>query len=343
MKNIPEYPKLKLKNYLDLLIDKNVDRITGCPICLDGCKDIVAEIFADLKANYGKGLHKLLKREVGTTFYAWRSGKWPIPIWKMKKLIDIWAKICRKSDRERNKLYANVFHGAKKFKLFKSPLRIIVIKNLTPKLAYLIGNIYADGALRNSIEVKKRKGRYNYEITITDESKEHLQDIVELLEELFNIKTNVKTAYNGKWYRILFSSSTIHRFLNKVFEMPLGYKKGKLRVPKVIKNAPLEIQKYFIIGFFDGDGSCTNLEDGRKKFTPVVHAGQSDKKILIDIQEMLKKFELNFNLHKHRYKQYEWYSLNTKDKKQIKQFQKKIGFTHPLKKERLQILVKKLI
>ncbi len=255
----------------------------------------------------------------------------------------MWVSICKKSKEEKEQKYNKFFKDANYFRVFKSPVKVKVIKFLDPRLAYLIGNIYADGALRNAPSVMKREGRYRYEITITDESKEHLSDITKILEKVFNIKTNVKTLYNGRWYRILFYSSTLHRILNKVFEMPVGYKKGKLRVPSLIKNTPLEIKKYFVIGFFDGDGSCTDLMEGREKFTPIVHVGQSDKKILLDIQKMLKEFGLDFNLHRHRYKQYEWYVLNTKDKNQIKLFQKRIGFTHPLKKRRLEILVKRLV
>jgi DNA-binding transcriptional regulator WhiA len=247
------WPKTKvpLNNYLDLLINEKMDSITNCPICVDGIHEVIAKIYDDLKQNYQeKNFQRTLKKLALSGIYSWKQGRYPIPIVKLKKLLLFWRDVCNLSDKDLNAFYDVAFQKATSFKAFKSPVNIKTIKCLDSKLSYLIGIIYADGSLSNCWKTLKKKGKFRFEISITDESKENLEFINKLLKGVFGIKTNVKTAYNGRWYRILFSSSILHRLLNAVFEMPMGYKKGKLKLPKIILSSNVEIKKYFLKGFF---------------------------------------------------------------------------------------------
>ncbi|MBU3941246.1 MAG: LAGLIDADG family homing endonuclease, partial [Nanoarchaeota archaeon] len=162
-----------------------------------------------------------------------------------------------------------------------------------------------------------------------------------ILNEKFSIKTNVKSVYDGRWYRILFSSNVFHRFLNKVFEMPYGYKKGKLKIPKIIEDSPLIIKKYFLIGFMDGDGTC--IQNIKSKNSNCVSISQSSTEILLDLKKILAELGFSFNLYKKTRDKHIWYVLETKDKKQIRKFYEKVGFLYPTKARKLEYVVKNLI
>ena len=140
---------------------------------------------------------------------------------------------------------------------------------------------------------------------------------------------------------MLFSSLILHRFFNKVFEMPIGYKKGKIRIPAIIKEASLSIKKYFVIGFFDGDGYC-NKTFLRRNFTPVVSVSQASRKMLEDIKEILLEGGVHMNLIKRTRANHIWYELNTKDRQQIRNFRKSFGFRYRTKSQNLNLLVEKI-
>ena len=330
---------IKLKNYFDLLIDKNIDDRTKCPICISCISDILNRIYLDLKKNIKEGeFQRFLKENSLFGLYHWKENYYPILLIKLKKLLLMWKEVCNKSLNESNNLYENIYEKTTFLKAGKSPVNIKAIKYLDSKLVYILGIIYADGSLRDIWLTQKKEKRFRWEITITDESYQNLQKIVQLLEEIFNIKTNVKSVYGGRWYRILFNSLILHRILNKIFEMPMGYKKGKLKIPTVIKKASFDIKRYFLVGFFDGDGMCSRFNK-KKKFTPVISVSQSSKEILQDLNEILKEKGFNFRLNQKKRNKFEWYVLETKDKEQIKRFQEEFGFMYHNKKERLKLLV----
>lgn len=156
------------------------------------------------------------------------------------------------------------------------------------------------------------------------------------LKETFGVETNLKSVYSGRWYRILFNSLILHRLLNNLFEMPFGYKKGKLRLPQLLKEAPFEIKKNFLIGFFDGDGWCSKRADTK---TPMVSVSQSSKEILLDLKEILSDGGIDFKLYKKFSNNYFFYVLETKDKNKIKKFKEVFGFRHPLKINHLNLLL----
>ena len=331
--------KVSINNYLDVLIDQEIDDKTNCPICISGVSSILIEVYTDLKKSIKEGeFQRFLKENSLFNIFNWKNEVYPIPINKLKKILMVWKKLCNKSEEEYINLYEKAYEQSTYFKAKRSPVNIKVVKSMDIKLAYLLGIIYADVALRNVWSTFDKEKRFRWEITITEELSENLETITSLLEEIFGIKTNVKSVYKGKWYRILFNSMILLRILNKVFEMPIGYKKGKLRMPKVIQKAPFRIKKYFVMGFMDGDGMCSKVNT-TKKFTPVVSMSQSSREILQDLNEIMKEGSLNFNLYKKKRDKFNWYVLETKNKQQIREFYENFGFLYHNKKERLKRLV----
>ena len=223
-----------LENYFDLLIDEKIDSITNSPICISGVDSIINYIYLELKDNFpeGKFQFNLKKYFPLPTIISWKNGVYPIPLVKLKQLLKLWGLVCQKNEKEIMTLYDKCFIQAKHFQAQNSPIKINVIKEITPDLAYFLGVLYADGSLRNVNLTFNQEKRFRWEITITDETPCNLEIISSQLETIFGNKTNVKKVYAGKWHRILFSSMILHRILNNVFEMPMGYKKGKLKFQK---------------------------------------------------------------------------------------------------------------
>ncbi len=330
---------VKLRNYLDKLIDEKIDKLTKCPVCISGISDILYKLNEELKSNYnGKSIQRFLKEKSLYGIYQWKKDWYPIPLNKLKEYLLLWKNICGKSEEEYTQVYDKIFLGGTYFRAKCSPIKVKIIKSIGSDLAYLLGIIFADGALRNIWLTYQNEGRLRWEISITDKLPNNLTAITGIIHKLFGIKTNVKIVYGGRWHRILFQSMILHRLLNEVFEMPMGYKKGKLKIPKIIKESPYKIRKDFLIGFFDGDGSCSNLKSKGKAY-PLITVAQSNKEILSELNEILKESGFNFNLYAKRRKGYCWYVLETKDKNQIIQFEHNIGFRDKIKRERLRLLV----
>lgn len=328
---------MEISNYLDLLIDKKKDNNTCSPICIEGLTDVLQGIYSDLKQALPEGkFQKIMKEKSLLAILRWKNNQDPIPIYKIKELLQFWKTSTSKTSRECDLLYDKVYDAATYFRAIKSPIKVKVVKALTPDLAYLLGVIYADGSLRNIDLTFEQENRYRWEINITDETTQNLSFLILLLEEIFGIRTNVKKVYGGRWHRILFQSMILWRILHELFEMPQGYKKGRLKIPYLIKKSPFDIKKQFVIGFFDGDGGCSKDEKTR---TPIVAVSQSSKGILEEFDLILREKGLFFKMYKKSSNGFDYYVLETKKRDQIKKFQEFFGFRDHLKKERLQKLI----
>ncbi len=328
---------MKIPNYFDLLINSTIDNKTCSPICIDGVADILQEIYLDLKKAMPIGkFQKTMKENSLLNILQWKNNWYPIPLYKIKQLLSLWKITAYKSNAEYDALYEKIYNTAIHFRAIKSPVKVKVVREITPDLAYLLGIIYADGSLRNIDLTFNQEGRYRWEINITDETTENLSSITSLLDNIFGIKTGVKKVYDGQWHRILFQSMILWRILHTVFEMPQGYKKGRLTMPHLVKKSPFEIKRHFVIGFFDGDGWCNKNENSKY---PAVSLSQSSPEILDEINLVLREAGLQFRTYKKNSNNYDYYVLETKDKKQIQRFQEIFGFRSIKKKERLQKLI----
>ena len=237
-----------------------------------------------------------MEKDIGRchdTFKNWALEKTGISIQELYFLCKYWKKVCKRSHKEFNELWNLVYKTADYFgcvngKIIKLP------KCLDYKLSYLLGYIMGDGHLANPNISYDKLTNYNSEIRITDGYKETFIFLRGFFKDLFDYIPKIyseKSKVNKEFYRFVIHSKPLHRFLMIVCGIPVGNKSKIIDIPKIIKNSPIELQKYFISGFFDADG-CIRLAQG--KF-PEVSISQLKPKILISIIKISKKLDIKWS------------------------------------------------
>lgn len=125
-------------------------------------------------------------------------------------------------------------------------------KTITPQLAYLLGYLMGDGHLSNSSDLIRNGSLYNAEIRITTGNNDHLIFLREIFFNLFHHRPPLFSE--GNFYRLVCRSKVIHLFLSRVCGIPVGNKKELTHIPEIVNSDPL-LQRFFVSGFFDADGS----------------------------------------------------------------------------------------
>jgi len=156
----------------------------------------------------------------------------------------------------------------------------------SPDLSFLAGIIIGDGYLGS----EKRR------IQIEMSDKNILEEILKAFYSIFGIKTRLRKVKKQKenylqTWRIVFESKEISLLFNKIFEIPLGKKSDKVKVPSVIFTSNSECKKSFIRGLFFADGSF-------KKKT--IRFSSSSQKLLEGLQKLFQ--EMGFQSVKRYYK-----------------------------------------
>jgi len=130
--------------------------------------------------------------------------------------------------------------------------------------------------------------RYNinysvaYKLEFIDGSRSIMEYLRGLVSKLFGycMKIKPKPGGGGGHY-VLFSNKIMGRYLKNIFDFPLGKKSNVVDAPGLIKKAPFTIQKAFIRGLIQFDGSV------KRKGT--IAFSTNSKKLLNFFLNILKK------------------------------------------------------
>lgn len=123
----------------------------------------------------------------------------------------------------------------------------IIIPPLNEKFAEFIGALAGDGHMN----------KITYEISISmdqDLDKEYSKHIISLYKQLFGIKARKYTQIEYNKVKCFAYSKELVNNLSNTYAIPVGKKKGNLRIPKQIKKNKSLLRTY-IRGLFDTDGS----------------------------------------------------------------------------------------
>lgn len=329
---IPSTPKAEFNNYLDRLLTP-VDGL-GTPIRAIGLENLVKQVI--IKA----GAYKV-KKDLSVTsscLHGWSIGRRMVPLPIARKMIELYYK------DSQAEMWGKIFDSIEYFTSIGSPHRVSLPKFLTPKLSYFVGYLYGDGCLSNAARRRIMNGRLLCEIKIADFSHEQIDNISKLFQELFNVKAPVRDEriFKGQHaYYIDPKCKVVHQFLNCVFEMPTGEKKGKLHFPSVILQAGPELRKWFIAGFFDADGDTPEVEKTAKKGRLRIRIKQASLDILQDIKQILSD-DMQITIYgPHRDTNGAW-SISSEKRSTVERFCRLIPSIHPIKSWRLKEMLHRL-
>ncbi len=177
-----------------------------------------------------------------------------------------------------------------------------------------------------------------------------MQDDVPFFEDI--IKPIIKNLI-GKDIPIRFRESNnviyLHFIKNNLFDFiasfgyPLGKKGNKLFIPKIFYDKKLV--KYIIRGFFATDGSLV-LTDNNGTLYPRVEANGIAKDLIEEISIFLNSKGINCKFYKAKrlkfdafgrsFMHQDQYRLQMNGKKNLRKFEKIIGFVNPKQIERLR-------
>lgn len=140
---------------------------------------------------------------------------------------------------------------------------------ISPDLAYIVGVLAGDG------NIFVRKDKHDYRIKCVGNPKDEIdfykEIIAPLFSKVFNIELDLKYQDSNTTYGFYIYSKSLVEFFNKIFELPIGRKYNKLKIPKIIKDNNLTAD--FIRGLADTDFGITFR--GNRKFPSIVGSSKS--------------------------------------------------------------------
>ncbi len=214
-------------------------------------------------------------------------------------------------------------------------------KEMSNKLAYLVGAIVGDGSLSKTFG----KGHgIRYRLIIDSITKEILVKIGQILRKEFGLKTKIKRTKRA--HRIEFKSKPFVLFMNQIFEVPIGKKSFKTKIPLIIKKDK-KLTYAFLSGLIDTDfgnygrtmgisNRSKGLVDDLKEF--LLKEGIDFKTKIYDVNN-LPAYHLWLNrkdIEKLIYNSESQFKLQNKYRKQ--KILSKAGMPEPGKWARLKIL-----
>lgn len=191
--------------------------------------------------------------------------------------------------------------------------------------AYMIGNFLADGSFYKT----KRGDNFEYRFEFTDGtpyknelkySRKHLLKIREIIKEFLNKKIP-PLRKRGNRFVLSFRDRRLSELFLTLFNFCPGDKSKIVEIPSFYKNSKYE--KYFWIGFLDGDGSIA-----RKSRRIALESMSSN--IINSFACYLIKNNILFSKYKSKRANDFSYVILIKSVS-FRDFADKIGFKHPLK------------
>lgn len=167
---------------------------------------------------------------------------------------------------------------------FRNYDQYTIPKKLTPELARICGYLIGDGYINS----KSGSGT----LTFNNDNKEILRDFQKLWFKIFNQKTKIK-KYKNKCPLILINNSKVRQFLLNI-DLPYSTAPYK-HIPSVIMQAPKEIVKEFLKGYFECDGhirpNCRQID-----------VSSASRTLLKQIQIILLNFGIISRLYEDHHK-----------------------------------------
>jgi len=251
-----------------------------------------------LKSNYNRSIREWQKKIID---YLEEQKRLPFPIFRLS---DNWLDYFNGKDFVK-------FQSARG-ENFQLPLY------LSENLVYLTGVVMGDGHLAE------------YFVNIIDSSKEHIKNLTQMLENLFNSKTEFFKQSNANAWNVNILSKWIVRFFNFLSGQPINARKyPALREPLILKSNDL-FQSKFWQGLMDADGVYKNN----------IGFGTASQRLLDDFSSYLTQHNILHRFYTQSVFGGTTHSLTIAGESR-KRFTSIIGTNHPQKQKELQTLLKR--
>ena len=176
-----------------------------------------------------------------------------------------------------------------------------------------------------------------------------------LIEKFEN---NVRTTFGNSIHftkgtkdnGVKYSMVNNKKIINQLLEISRSYKSGDIELPSVILNGNNEAKSIFLLTLFDDEGSVglrIFKKTGETKRD--IHIALKSLKMIEQIKSILENdFQIKCNkihpdVRRRNGKEFITWCLAVTGKDNLEKFNSLIGFDHPEKKEKLQVLLKSYI
>ena len=160
-------------------------------------------------------------------------------------------------------------------------------KKTSNSLSYICGVLAGDG------NIFVRKHKKDYRIKCVDnpkDEKEFYNDLLKpLFKKVFNVNIVVKEQDSDTTYGFYIYSKSLVKYLTEIFELPIGKKYNKLKIPRILKKTSFIIP--FLRGLADTDFCITYKKKGTY---PCITGSSNSKGFMKEIAFELKKLGLRF-------------------------------------------------
>jgi hypothetical protein len=160
----------------------------------------------------------------------------------------------------------------------------------------------------------------------------------DILKEFGNIPITKGITNTGTPFVQIHGKKIIGKFLDHIPDFRSDY----IFIPQSIKEADIEVKKEFLRAFYDDEG-CPSLRifNKTKEWKRTLTLGSNSKRILEEIKDMLlSDFDIKSNNIIVLDKNKGGFVLGISGKDNFVKFRNKIGFKHPKKTKRLNLIIK---
>jgi len=199
-------------------------------------------------------------------------------------------------------------------------------KKLTEEKAYILGVLAGDGYF--SYGSKRRKYPGTIGLSATD--KEFVDEFAGCLRHVYGLEpsrfTKGKKAHNRKLSHVAEIYSV--EVAKDMFSYGVNFGSKSWMVPETIKEAPSEIKRSYLRGFFDSEGTVYFREDGDR----YIAAFSTNLEGLKEIGKLLTDIEIEYKISQEVW----YYKIKISKRGNLRKFAELVGFTIKRKMQKLE-------
>jgi len=202
----------------------------------------------------------------------------------------------------------------------RSKVSVILPSSFTKEVCRIIGIIHGDGNM---------SGRRFH---VTDQNLEYHRYLQELFEKTFGIKLNIFHDKNRNTFYSYSKNSIVYKYLTEVLEIPAGAVRSKLRIPKFLKELPLELQAEYIGGLFDSESHIRERQ-------AEIDFSTTSKEVWDFVKEFLTKIGIKFSERIRKRRKNPEFEIFIYGKNNLKIFNNFVKLHHPDKIKKIMLFL----